>query len=500
MLHGEKEMSEEYAQETRKIVLRWKAATFLPNLLDCNDVDIIRETIYPTAFEREADINRYWSVPERLIDIRWVMELQSADSEENLGRRLQWREKYGELEYLLYRMVTTLGRWAWFCERSISCVAKDVADMNSVLMQTWQEHEQFLREFSARGDATEPSAYTKEDLDHMGRLAEVFSALSISDDRKGGLRASAKRLYDLIVSNYGKIQDQLNIFDTPAHDEVQTIYAEMLDFSKKAVDFFDNSLWRKASAADQELDQVEQNIRKALPKWKPEGEKLTQAYFASIWKGMQMAADKACDIVNVSGNRQVTTVGELLKQVKDALELLGIGVKRHTKQWKDYVKDEGRCIALLELKNGKRYLAFSGFLDCEDLQAQSVLKCPANTEIIDDFRRISQYFHAALAIHSSDVVDKMTRYKVGKDCKLRQFGPMRTELPPDFDENQANIVKKAYSCCERKILAEIEAQGGVQNTLARLFVKFEPCLKCYGALNNWMDKNGIIVDLDYPPN
>ena len=162
-----------------------------------------------------------------------------------------------------------------------------------------------------------------------------------------------------------------------------------------------------------------------------------------------------------------------------------------------YIKDKKRCVALLDIQNGPRILAFSGFWDCVDTQVQNTLGCSANNLVA--FQNISSYIKGDLAIFSADVVDRIIRCKIDRNLHLIQYGPMRAELPSVFDKKQADSIKKDYSCCERKILAEVASRGGIKTpTDAELYVKFQPCLSCYGALTDWSQANAIRLTIDYP--
>jgi len=48
-------------------------------------------------------------------------------------------------------------------------------------------------------------------------------------------------------------------------------------------------------------------------------------------------------------------------------------------------------------------------------------------------------------------------------------------------------------------LAEVASRGGIKTpTDAELYVKFQPCLSCYGALTDWSQANAIRLTIDYP--
>lgn len=56
-----------------KIVLTWRASAFIESLP--NEMTI-QEVLHSNTFDTKADIRSYWSVPERLVDIRWLSDRQ----------------------------------------------------------------------------------------------------------------------------------------------------------------------------------------------------------------------------------------------------------------------------------------------------------------------------------------------------------------------------------------------------------------------------------------
>lgn len=100
---------------------------------------------------------------------------------------------------------------------------------------------------------------------------------------------------------------------------------------------------------------------------------------------------------------------------------------------------------------------------------------------------------------STAVVESAHRYDLDKECNLMKQGPLQKETA-FVTSNLMKIgeVKRLYSCCERKILAELLARGKLATKSAILYVKFVPCLSCYGALREWVDAYNIQFYLDCP--
>ena len=186
---------------------------------------------------------------------------------------------------------------------------------------------------------------------------------------------------------------------------------------------------------------------------------------------------------------------KMLECVKKEMEKLDL--KHSESHFKKYAQDKKRCVALLQAGK-KRIMSFSGFWDCEDDEARNVLNGQFYVDVIEAFHNISQACQAKLAILSSEVVDDIIRYELDSKCQLVQKGPLRDELTSVKSEDEKGFLKGAYSCCERKILAELKQENILHSKTATLYVKFTPCLKCFGALQSWTKKNNIDFRLVCP--
>lgn len=474
-----------------KIVLTWKASSFIGSLPD--DMTF-QEPLYPDAFYTDADIKNYWSVPERLVDIRWLKNRQ--------GRTEQTSEdvsfsSYIKLEFRLYRIVTTLGEWVGSCEKNIKKLNENPASRDDALLNQWQPEGSFLQRISSGTDEKNGTTFSTEDLGRLHEMAKEFAQLRVTDARRGNLQKSAQKLQRNIEKTYGSDLKECPSLALFHSEEVQTTYGLARDFSKKAYDFLINHAWREESPELRRLSELEDRIRKAHPDWRPEGtDRWSEQYQQSLWKGLQFLADDACAAINGT-DESVHSIEDLLNRVDRVIKALQISPREKTILYNNYIKDNNRCVALLDIQNGPKILAFSGFWDCADAQSQSVLGC--SDRALNAFQNIGVYLKADLAVLSTRVVDKIIRYKMDRGLRLVQHGPMRTELPRVLDKDRASFIKREYSCCERKILAELAARGGISfPTAADLYVKFQPCLSCYGALTSWMNANAIQLTVDYP--
>lgn len=475
-----------------KIVLTWRVSAFieLPP-----GKETIQETLHSDAFRTDADSRSYWSVPERLVDMRWLSDRrrETTGEAEETGFAL-----YMELEYRLYRMVTTLGEWAGGCGKSIEKLRESRDAQDDVLLNQWRPEMPFLlKGFSDAEEGAGP-VFSAKDLDRLYGMAGEFSQIHVTDARKRNLQRSAQKLQQNLQKTYGTGLEQQLSLGLFSAEELRVTFALAKDFCKKAYDFLDNQAWREENPEIRKLRELEEHIQKVRSDWRPEGEdRWSEQYQRSLWTGLQLLADDACSAVNGTRDGRTASIKELLQRVDDAIQSLQISPKRKTILHDQYIKDSSRCVALLDIRKGPRVMAFSGFWDCEDPQTQRALGCTASAA--EAFREISRRLNVELAIFSTGVVDRIIRCKIGKSLRMEEYGPMRRELPPAFEKAKAGVVKSGYSCCERKILAEIAARGGVgASAAAALYVKFQPCLSCYGALTNWTHTNGIQLTVDYP--
>lgn len=478
--------------EPGKLILRWKVSSFLPLLEEEQPPRILEETLYSKDFRSEADIRGYWSVPERLVDLRWAAERQGMDGVLRPGSRGAEFDGYFAMEYDLYRIVTTIGEWGGACGKSVEAI-NDSRDSLSALEELRRREEPFLRECALQQER--PSGFSNEELRRLFRITEELLALDVPDSRRGGLRGTVKSFRTSYRQAFREGEEAYESSLYPP-EQMQPLYRLAAEFSRRLLDFMENPTWRESQGAALKLQELVKAVRKIQPDWSPAGEDFrSAAYQQSLWEGLQSSADAVCGVINDTGPSGSFTAEALLQRVSRAVDLLGLSKRQETKLWKDYTKDTGRCVALLDVSGGGRTMAFSGYFDCEDNQAHSLLSCVTSektTELIDAFRAVCRCLRADLAVLSAGVVDRMRRSELDNRFQIRLSGPLRAEMAAGAG---VPFLKKSYSCCERKILAELEPRN-YTDTSASLYVKFQPCFSCYGVLREWMNANRIGLTLD----
>ena len=114
-----------------------------------------------------------------------------------------------------------------------------------------------------------------------------------------------------------------------------------------------------------------------------------------------------------------------------------------------------------------------------------------------DFSELCTRYHIALANLSPEVVDKIVHFEYGKNVgtmrhylKRAIFNKSMTKKPiptENLKKELREIIEKKYSCCERKIIAKLEADG-LSSRNAILYIKLSPCESCADALSYWKKK------------
>ncbi len=487
-------------QEPGKILLRWKVSAFLPIRPDFEPLQILEEPLYARDFPSEAAALAYWSAPERLVDIRWIQTRRNREESFLQGSEDLSFGRCLELEYQLYRVVSTLGTWCGICGKNIEKLLDGSQRMRS-LLQTLEEDMEFLQMCAARRTREARLSFSADELTQLYRSAELFSQADISDSRTKELKAAAKRFLQRTRRLFGGEPFSHLSLLTFTPGELRPVFESAANFSEKAVDFLRNPLWREQQTPILKLRNLAERIQKILPEWNPaEADEHSEVYHRSLWTGLQAAADNICEVINGGAAEPVpASVEILLQRVNEIITRLNLRTHDNSKSWNAYVRDHGRCIALLDTRSGTQIMAFSGYLDCEDVQVQKAFPGSGSLEMLNGFQQISKNLGAVLASFSSDVVDRILRCELNPTVQLTARGPLRTELSTASGEQQLAFLRKSYACCERKILAKSESLGRT-NRLGPsvLHVKFEPCLSCYGVIQRWMKLYGISLALDYP--
>ncbi len=483
---------------SRKIRLEWRIAAFIhKNVADVKTPETIEEYLDPKDFYSEDRKRAYWSVPERLIDVYWLSERLGIEGIGAERQRGGFPEELSRCEFCLHRVVETLGAWSATYTKCIKEMEENEEDPSWLAL--WQENESFLKELADTEDADQSFDFNRqEDLSRLYFFAKKLEILKISDSRRKALKETAKQFTLEVERDFGPNAEVSFSLILLLEEQKNTLRMLAIDFCKKAIDFFENDLWRTKSSTIKNLQDLAKKIERAEPEWHPaQTEIWSQEYQDSVWNGLQKIADSACKAINGANKDGSITIKDILQRAKEVVKALNLQSEDSNKvknQLKRYTEDFGRCVALLEMSHGTCLMAFSGFLDCEDPDTQRVLECPVSADIESAFQAIAKSIGAQLVVFSTEIVDLITRYTLNFNCQFSERGPLRAELL-SLDKS---ALKGAYSCCERKILAAVNAGSIPKSKTAVLHVKFEPCMSCYGALQEWIKNTGVHLKLDCP--
>ncbi|WFA08911.1 hypothetical protein [Tissierella sp. Yu-01] len=146
---------------------------------------------------------------------------------------------------------------------------------------------------------------------------------------------------------------------------------------------------------------------------------------------------------------------------------------------------EKRCVAVAKVVNKYHTvdwkISFSGFWDNE-----SICKRFGITGLESQFNKV--YTNVIKRIQFKNIdVKEMIWCKLNYNVKSYEIRP--TTSPPselsDFkkDINRLKCYKKHFSCCERKILANIKGTSKISKI--RIYVTYEPCNDCKKAISSY---------------
>lgn len=484
--------------ELRKIRLEWRVTAFIRKIVaDVEMPETVVEYLDPKDFYSEEGKRAYWSVPERLVDIYWLSERLGIEEINAERQRGGFSEELSRCEFCLHRVVVTLGAWSATYTKCIK--EREENERGSGWLTPWEESEPLLRKFAdAEGVEQSFDFNQQEDLSRLYFIAKRLETLKISDSRRKKLKESAAQFVHEIERVFGTNAEVRFPLVLLLAEQERALGRLAVDLSKKAIDFFENDLWRTESPATKKLLDLVKKIERAEPGWHPaQAEIWSQEYLESVWSGLQQIADHACQKINGANEDGFITIEDILQRVTEVITVLNLqseASKDIKKQLEQYTKDGKRCVAMLEMSSGNRLMAFSGFLDCEDPAIQKALDCSLSSYAQSVFQTIAQSIGAKLVVFSAEIVNLIMRYRLNSDCQFSEQGPLRAELL-SLDQS---ALKGAYSCCERKILAAVNAWSIPISKTAVLHIKFEPCMSCYGALQGWIKNTGVQLTLDCP--
>lgn len=493
-------MGEHIKEQSYEIRQRWKVSRFLPPPDRQNDE---QEDQFDKFWIDEClgCEDRDWNVPEMLVEFRMVAEASGViASEYNLSYPIHPMEHpYGTIQAGLFLVFQFLRNCAldykhsriileqvhgdkrefldfWGQNKTIIHSAKpkhkgpipgalhDVLEefaellvRDSLLRQNcWPELHNGLEEYFAEADTYEGRCLKGERLEQLGALLYRFchSYLSKSKERTAGknIHTIEKILRGLPV--YSQISNEI---DLPRCNKWNHAY----------LDAVGELLQKTADAVGRELSRDEKHEGTVL---------CLVSYAPHSVENMLRNVKNAMKAVNISEEDIVSYIQETRK-------------KHHRK-----------CVAMLEAQNlPNKIVAFSGYADNNDPDVECYL---SSGLLYDDLLALCEAYQFTLANLSPEVVSKIVRFD-----KNRLKGPMRKELfdiliaskcssDAELKKMVRGEIRNKYSCCERKILAKIEADHlSPKNGLLR--IKFSPCPSCRKTLGHYERQYGRNWEINY---
>lgn len=131
-----------------------------------------------------------------------------------------------------------------------------------------------------------------------------------------------------------------------------------------------------------------------------------------------------------------------------------------------------RCFATYVTTNGKKYIAFSGFLDSENPWINNWLKNNTNQPFLTTAKNICSKLNATLVTSNL----RISLYKFSNFSVIPY-----TNLGIRINECAKTNEKTNFSCCERKIIGYFD-ENYISMPDGTLYVKLEVCEKCDKAI------------------
>jgi hypothetical protein len=471
------------------LVLRWDVRAFLPDLNHDDPIPaVVEDCIQPDAFAHNADITEYWSMAERMVEMRRMKEkllrTEPLSSDEE--------ESYEQLLNDISCLVLKVGRWC-SAFREANRVLENASPDKKQLYELWKRDNKIVRRFyraslksgqNVQQEEQNQTVYLEEDCKQLAQFAKDLADLAYYGIDFGVAASAAE--FAKKFSDKTCTRKDANLFGRNAYLHCRTYLHQ-----------------KKEADAGRELRKIQAEVRKVIPNAKfKQVNKWESLYRLSVYEGIHSAAKELCGKINYNNpddDEPIDTLSKLQEKVTEAMDAIGgtftEKVEDKSTLRKLYSKRGKKCIAFLRIKNDQ-YASFSGFMDCTDqaVIAQLGYKA-ANTNFVRDLEILCQaYLEATLAHLSEAVTGKMMRYEKGNDTP---FGPLAQECK-QMTLSREEFVPK-YTCCERKILALLAYMGDpYTNADAKIIIKKPPCDSCQPALDKWVEKCAIRLEYDYP--
>ncbi len=160
-----------------------------------------------------------------------------------------------------------------------------------------------------------------------------------------------------------------------------------------------------------------------------------------------------------------------------------------------FIGKKQKCFGLFDV-NPERYISLSGPFDVTDNVIESYLqfdfsKQQSNKDLMRKIKDIIMKDPILSGSKYSNLIGQTCRYSYpGKKIpngKETVSDAINRNVPP-------NEIGSDFTCCERKILAQVPATTG---KICYLFTRHLPCPKCEPAIQEWINKTGCSLKIYY---
>lgn len=476
----------------RVVQMHWNVSAFLPVK---DDTKVITEALYPQYFGNDYGEEAFWSVLERAVDIRWITS--KAGMLDNEEEPATFR-MYQSLELGLFHIVSQFGRWSVALDKVTTTLSRSIHDKID-FVDYWDAYRSNILEVQ-KGDVDELTV-----VDLMRDAIEAF--VHINFKGKDSQYKYLKSIAEEFIRN---------------HDASKAI-----QFAGNVQGFLAKQLQIKITGKHWDtIKQIYSMQQKIVP------DRLSANLVNQLHDAVQQSVDTCCMQLNSVNGQQRSDywARDIQNKIDEVMLNLGLAsdtLDREKRLFDEYAINGKRCVALCtDTANLIGMLAFSGYFDCQDQEVIEVLGLNErnNREITRNMEEVCRCLdvgnrEVSLVKLNTGCVDYIERYEVGEDLQFLPSGPMRREIKEIKDYLAANtgiksekelsdiakrhygLLKKEYACCERKILAidtpVLLAYEGYDVSNLTLYVKFRPCIRCYGAITAF-NGHGTNMTVRYP--
>lgn len=509
-----------------EIYLRWDPRGFLPGNFEWQgegqEIRSVEERILLDQIGSwpDSEIQDYWSAPEKLLDLGWILYKSMTLDEERYTPRPQSHfeeeqpnppeESLILLEFHYHTIVQNLLYNIKQCRESLEKV-RQLPDEE--LASRWRERCQEIEE-ACQGKTGEELVRILSNYKYeVQRMARQVEELEGGNRRWNAMITSAQVLLRREDRGEEEYAYLMLAFIRALHAVLKeerwwtqfTPGAYLEEMRNRILRWLEEDL-----SGETREEEQQRGIFRGMSV-------LSVSFPGLFWRMVQRAVDRLCaflcqpELPGKEPSEEKPSGEETFLQKIDRI-INDIPDNEKPQTLLDAYKTDGRrCVALLELDGKEQFIAFSGFWDVEDEEIRRYLakqkskqpasKQPANKQpAIEDnalaaFKRICEAFDVEQHKSNGKSIELVTfaynpktHYEIkqyifyyAQDRHLR-FQPVRNMKQDILQNVEVSHVKKDYACCERKLLAHLAATHRGAEHCSYLVVKFEPCVQCHAAL------------------